>query len=246
MQPEANNVGVEKDACEACWSRIGIDGDRSCPKLFEAIHCRNCPVFSSAGQKLLEREATPDYLDEWTRRVAEVDATAAAETLSLLIFRIGDEWLAIDARCVIEVVEPHRIHGVPHRTDRLLLGLANIRGELQLCISLHELLGIDPSDGAVPRGAGCQPASTWMLGSASSAGPRERLLVAEQNQNRWAFPVDEVEGVQRIPTGAMKNLPHTVEKSPRFCSQAVFSHDDKRVGLLSEIRLFQALERTVR
>jgi chemotaxis-related protein WspD len=234
VQPEANNAGVEKDACEACWSRIGIDGDRSCPKLPEAIHCRNCPVFSSAGQQLLEREATPDYLDEWTRRVAEVDATAAAETLSLLIFRIGDEWLAIDARCVIEVVEPHQIHGVPHRTDRLLLGLANIRGELQLCISLYELLGIDPSDGAAPHG------------SASSAGPRQRLLVAEQNQNRWAFPVDEVEGVQRIPAVAMKNLPHTLEKSPRFCSQAVFSHDDKRVGLLSKTRLFQALERTVR
>ena len=234
MQPKANNGGVEKDACESCWSRIGVDGDRSCPKLPEAIHCRNCPVFASAGLLLLEREATPDYLDEWTRRLAEVDATAAAETLALLIFRIGNEWLAMDARCVIEVVEPHQIHGVPHRTDRLLLGLANIRGELQLCVSLHELLGIDPSDEAAPHG------------SASSARPRHRLLVAEQNQNRWAFPVDEVEGVQRIPSGEMKNLPHTLEKSPRFCSQAVFSHDDKRVGLLSETRLFQALERTIR
>jgi chemotaxis-related protein WspD len=234
MQTEADSAGVEKDAREACWSRIGVDGDRSCPKLPEAIHCRNCPVFSSAGQELLEREATPDYLAEWTRRLAEADNTVAAETLSLLIFRIGDEWLAIDARCVIEVVETHRIHVVPHRTDRLLLGLANIRGELQLCISLYELLGIDRGD------------ETSLRGSVSSARPRERLLVAEQNQNRWAFPVDEVEGVQHIPVGAMKNLPHTLEKSPRFCSQAVFSHDDKRVGLLSETRLFQALERTVR
>jgi chemotaxis-related protein WspD len=234
VQPQAYNVGAAKAASEACWNRTGVEGDRSCPKLPEAVHCRNCPDFSSAGQQLLEREATPDYLAEWTRRLAEADNTVAAETLSLLIFRIGDEWLAIDARCVIEVVETHRIHVVPHRTDRLLLGLANIRGELQLCISLHELLGVDPSDGAAPHG------------SASCAGPRQRLLVAEQNQNRWAFPVDEVEGVQCIPAGAMKNLPHTLEKSPRFCSQAVFSHDDKRVGLLSETRLFQALERTVR
>ena len=234
MQSKADSPGEGTDACEACWGHIGVDGDRSCPKLPAVIHCRNCPVFSSAGKQLLEKEVTPDYLHEWTRRLAEVDASVAVETLPLLLFRIGDEWLAIAARCVVEVVEPHRIHGVPHRTDRLLLGLANIRGELQLCVSLHELLEIVPSRGGTPPD------------SASCTGPRPRLLVVEQNQNRWAFPVDEVEGVQHIPAGAMKNLPHTLEKSPRFCSQAVFSHDGKRVGLLSETRLFLALERTVR
>jgi chemotaxis-related protein WspD len=234
VQPDANKLIAKNDTAEACWSRIGVDGDRSCPKLPEAGHCRNCPEFSSAGQELLEREATPDYVAGWTRRLAEVDTTAAAETHSLLIFRIGDEWLAIDARCVVEVAEPHRIHSVPHRTDRFLLGLANIRGELQLCVSLHELLGVDSSNGAAPHG------------SVSGTRPRQRLIVAEQDQMRWAFPVDEVEGVEHIPADAMTNLPHTVERSPRFCSQAVFSCNDKRVGLLSASRLFQALQRTVR
>jgi chemotaxis-related protein WspD len=236
VRSEVDNVAVEKVAYEACWSRIGADGDRSCPKLPEAIHCRNCSCFSSAGQQLLEREATPDYLAEWTRRLAEADDTEAVDSLPLLIFRIGDEWLAIDARCVIEVVETHRIHGISHRTDRLLLGMANIRGELQLCISLHELLGIEPSDGAAPH----------VPASCAGPQPQKRLLVAEHNQNRWAFPVDEIEGVQHIPANAMKNLPHTLEKSPRFRSQAVFSHCDRRIGLLSETRLFQALERTIR
>jgi chemotaxis-related protein WspD len=234
VQPEANNVGMEKTASEACWTRIGFEGDRSCPMLPEAGHCRNCPEFSVTGQQLLEREATPDYLAEWTSRMAEVDTATAAETRSLLIFRIGGEWLAIDARCVVEVVEPHRIHSVPHRTDRLLLGLANIRGELQLCVSLHELLGVDRSDATAPHS------------SASGSPSRERLIVVEHEQNRWAFPVDEVESVEHISADAMTNLPHTVERSPRFCSQAVFSYHDKRVGLLSESRLFQALQRTVR
>jgi chemotaxis-related protein WspD len=234
VQRDANRVIAENDTAEACWSRIGVDGDRSCPKLPEAVHCHNCSVFSSAGQQLLEREAPADYVDEWTRRLAEVDITAAAETRSLLIFRIGDEWLAIDARCVVEVVAPHRIHGIPHRSDRFLLGLANIRGELQLCVSLHEVLGVDPSDGAAPHG------------SVSGTRPRERLIVTEQDQMRWAFPVDEVGGVEHVPADAMTNLPHTVERSARFCSQAVFSYNDKRVGLLSESRLFQALQRTVR
>ena len=74
----------------------------------------------------------------------------------------------------------------------------------------------------------------------------QRLLVAEQDQNRWVFPVDEVEGVHRIPVTALESLPQTVEKSPRYYSQALFSHDNRRVGVLSLTRLFQALERTVR
>jgi chemotaxis-related protein WspD len=234
VQPDVNRVIAEDDTAEACWSRIGVDGDRSCPKLSESVHCHNCSAFSSAGQQLLEREAPAGYVEGWTRRLAEADITAAAEKRPLLIFRIGDEWLAIDARCVVEVVEPHRIHGIPHRTDRFLLGLANIRGELQLCVSLHELLGVDSSGRAAPHA------------SAFGARPRERLIVTEQDPMRWAFPVDEVEGVEHVPADAMTNLPHTVERSPRFCSQAVFSYHDKRVGLLSESRLFQALQRTVR
>ena len=234
MQPAVKEILGDSTAFDACWSRIGVQGDHSCPRLPQAVHCRNCPVFAAAGQRLFEREAPSGYLAEWTSQVAEVEAATATETRSLLVFRVAAEWLALNVHSVIEVVEPRRIHRIPHRTDRLLLGLVNIRGELQLCISLHELLGIELAEGGSPS----EPVS--------AAWSKERLLVAEHDQNRWVFPVDGVEGVYRVPVDAMTNLPHTVEKSPRFYSQAVFSHDDKRVGLLSEARLFQALEKTVR
>lgn len=234
MPSDAYGLSAGMSVTDACWNRIGVEGDRSCPRLPQAVHCRNCPIFSTAGGQLFEREAPPEYLDECTRQLAEVDETAAAETLSLLVFRIGPEWLALDARTVVEVVAPHPIHSVPHRTDRLLLGLANIRGELQLCISLREVLGIDSPEVDATPAAG------------PSADATQRLIVAEQDQNRWVFPVDEVEGVHRVLANIMENLPHTVERSPRFYCRAIFSRDDKRVGLLSETRLFQALERTVR
>jgi chemotaxis-related protein WspD len=99
---------------------------------------------------------------------------------------------------------------------------------------LRELLGIE------------SPQAEAAAESASSAGAKQRFIVAEQDQNRWVFPVDEVEGVHRVPADAMNNLPHTVEKSPRYYSQAIFSHDNKNVGVLSGTRLSQALERTVR
>lgn len=230
MHTDRDQIAEAVGIANACWRRIGVEGDRSCPRLAAAVHCRNCPVFSTAGAQLFDRAAPPEYLDESTRMLAESEEAAATETCSLLLFRIGPEWLALEARRVVEVVEPRAIHSVPHRTDRLLLGLANIRGELHLCMSLHELLGID-----VPA-----------ADTTSSADLRQRLLVTEHGQEHWVFPVDEVEGVHRIPTAAMEDLPHTVQRSPRYYSEAIFSHGSKRVGRLSVARLFQALERTFR
>ena len=220
---------------DACWSRIGVQGDGSCPTLTQAVHCRNCQVFAAAGQVLFDRDSPPDYVAHWTRQLAEAPASSAAATLPLLVFRIAGEWLAMDACSLVEIVEPRRIHRVPHRTDRHFLGLANIRGELQLCVSLREVLGIgEPGEGGV---AGNVP-------DARSGSP-PRLLVAHRDRTRWVFPVDEVEGVHRIPETSLEDLPHTVAKSARFYCRAVFSHCGKRVGLLAETRLFDALERII-
>jgi chemotaxis-related protein WspD len=216
-----------------CWNVIGVAGDRSCPKLAEAIHCRNCPVFSAAGQQLFQREAPPDYLTERTRQLAEAEEAVSADMRSLLVFRIGPEWLAISARAIVEVVEPRQIHRVPHRTDRLLQGLVNIRGELHLCVSLRELLGIDSNEGNESR-------------DAASSKTRPRLVVVILGPDTWAFPVDEVEGVHRVAEAAMEDLPYTVQKSPRYYSNAIFSHNSLRIGLLSKSRLSQALERIAR
>ena len=246
MQSEVNKPRQENSAYDACWRRIGVQGDNSCPRLTEAVHCRNCPVFSAASQQLFEREAPPEYLEDWTQRIAESDTTTASEELSVVVFRIGAEWLGFDTHSVVEVVEPRPIHRVPHRTDRLLLGLANIRGELLLCVSLRELLGIEedsPHPNPLPKGEG-----TLGIGSKSisSAVAKARLLVVEQEQTRWVFPVDQVDGVYRTSAQAFEDLPHTVERSVKFYSRAIFSHRSRKVGMLSQERVFQALEKTIR
>jgi chemotaxis-related protein WspD len=234
MQFPVNKLPQENSAYDACWRRIGVQGDSSCPRLTQAVHCRNCPVFSAASQQLFQREAPSQYLEEWTQRIAEVGATTASEELSVILFRIGAEWLAFDTHAVVEVVELRPIHRVPHSTDKFLLGLANIRGELLLCVSLRELLGIEetreePHDKSI-----------------SSPVAKERLLVVEQEQTRWVFPVDEVDGVYRVQAQTFEDLPHTVERSIKFYSRAIFAHRNRKVGMLSQERIFQALEKTIR
>ena len=34
------------------------------------------------------------------------------------------------------------VHRVPHRSNSVLTGLVNLQGQVQLCISLHGLLGV--------------------------------------------------------------------------------------------------------
>jgi chemotaxis-related protein WspD len=141
---------------------------------------------------------------------------------------------------VVEVVEQRPIHRIPHRTNQLLLGLANIRGELDLCVSLSALLGIEVGGkGDSPHDHGEQKGTVPFSAPAASQG---RLLVTEHAADRWVFPVDQVEGVRRVPANVLENLPQTVQKSPRYYSQALFRDADRHIGVLSADRLYRALE----
>src|SRR5882724_2541617 len=139
---EVLTPGADVDL-RTCWSEIGVQGDGSCPKLQEFIHCRNCPVYSNAGVQLLNRPLPPDYRQEWTEHFARKKKTAAPARISAVLFRIESEWLALPTPAFQEVAERRLIHSLPHRRSGLVLGLANIRGELLICVSLSRLLGLE-------------------------------------------------------------------------------------------------------
>src|SRR5262249_47250193 len=116
------------DAARDCWNSIGVRGDRSCPELMEFVHCQNCPVFAAAGRRFLDAPSPDGYLDEWTDRLAEHADELSCDLLSVLVFRLADEWLALPIQTLVEVTPPRPVHRVPYRTG-LLAGLVNIRGE---------------------------------------------------------------------------------------------------------------------
>jgi chemotaxis-related protein WspD len=162
---------------EHCWSTIGIEGDHSCPELAAVIHCRNCSVFTRAARQVLERPAPDDYLAQWAARLALPEEEEQGETRSLVVFVLAGRHFALPTATFVEAVEPRPVHAVPHRRGGVLAGLANIRGELQLCVSLPALLALPPAD-AVPA--------------------RPRLAVIEHAEARWAFAVDDLLGVRRV------------------------------------------------
>lgn len=212
-----------------CWNRIGVSGDRSCPELEAQIHCRNCPVFSAAARGFFDRPAPAGYLADWTRLLAEPEAPVESDDVSLLLFRLSGEWLALSTRVVAEVTAQRPVHRIPHRSDRVLTGLVNLRGQLQLCVSMDGLLGVEP-----------RAESSREAGAGGDAAP-PRLVVIRKDSTTWAFPADEVPGVHRLPRGGLRNVPATLANPATSFSQAVFSWRGRSVGYLDDQRIFSAL-----
>ena len=210
---------------EPCWHRIGVWGDRSCPELRTVTHCQNCPVFSNAGRRFLDSTPPQDYAEEWAARLAEPEAEAATGLLGVLVFRIGDEWLALPVGVLAEVTHDRKPHRIPHRGG-LLAGLVNIRGELHLCVRLDLLMGIDPPAEPIPN--------------------HPRIIAIRRETEGWVFSADEVDQVRRLPVADLIPAPPTLARSSSRITRGVFHRDGRAIGLLDEDRLFATLRERVR
>jgi chemotaxis-related protein WspD len=232
-----NSTDSPETAAQNCWRNVGVWGDRTCPELKTAIHCRNCPTYSAAGRALLEREAPLGYLDEWANLlVNENDVRAnhritASDRLSVGIFRLGAEWLALSADLFKEVTQVQTIHTLPHRSNSILLGLVNIRGEILMCVSLRQLLGIEASSTEI----------TYEQGQAVY----NRMVVVEKEGNPWVFGVDEIHGIHPIQREQIQEIPTTVAKRAETYTKGIIYWQDRRVGYLDDELLFYTLNRRV-
>ncbi len=204
-----------------CWNRIGIAGDRSCPELEPYIHCRNCPVYAHAAKGFFDRPAPDGYLDDWARLLTAPNEPAVNNDVSLLIFRLCSDWYALRTTVIVEVTEPRPVHRIPHRSNETLVGMVNLRGQLQLQVSLHGLLGVDPQGEA--------------------KGNKPRLVVIKRDGQTWVFQADEVRGVHRYPQGRLTSVPSTLANPANSFSQAVITWREQTVGFLDDQRVVAAL-----
>ena len=219
---------AKTNGTRACWNEIGVYGEKSCAELKSFVHCRNCPVYSAAGVKLLERDLPVQYRQERTVHYAVQKPYREASRSSVVVFRLAAEWLALPTWLLQEVAEHRSIHSVPHRRKGAVLGLANIRGELLLCLSLTHLLGLKEN------GAHDQVRNGYY-----------RLLVLNWQHISAAFPVQEVVGPQRIHPDTLKAPPATLVHARLNFVRSVFYWENRAVGLLDPERLLSVLNRNL-
>lgn len=209
-----------------CWRTIGVRGDRSCPELAQYIHCRNCPVYGMAAEHFFDRAPPAGYADQWTAQLAEASPAKAEARHSALLFRIGDENLALPATAISEICDPRPVRRIAHRSDRILLGLVAIRGRVQLCVSLRGLLGIAVKPVAESRG-------------------RPRFVVISSGADVWVFDVDEVHGVQPFSAETVRDLPSTLSEGVARHARGILSFQGKDIGYLSEQLVLESLRKAV-
>ena len=230
MSEHPGPSGPAAAALDDCWNRIGVRGDGTCRELTQYVHCRNCPVYAAGAAALLDAEAPAGYIADRTAYFAAPALVAAEETRSVAIFRVGSEWLALPAAVVIEVANLLPVHSLPHRSSGVVLGLASVRGELLVCVSLAQVVGSEPlaMPGGDPRGR---------------AYPR--LLVIRREGVRVVCPVDEVHGMHRFHTRELTAVPTTVAKATVTYSTALLPWQGHSVGLLDDQLLFYTLKRSL-
>jgi chemotaxis-related protein WspD len=216
-----------------CWNKIGVwanSQQRTCPRLSEVVHCANCEIFSLAGKTLLEGEAPAGYLDEWAKQLAAAKVSKNYDSNSVILFRLGDEWLGIETGLLDEVVSIRAIHTIPHRKNSVLKGLTNIRGELQLCISIGRLMNITRGE---------------ISGTNVVKGIYERMVVMSFSGVRFVFPVSEVRGVYRFSENALQEAPATAMNCSIHYLKGMLDIEGRHVGIIDHKLLFPALERAI-
>lgn len=212
-----------------CWNRIGVRGDGSCRELERHSHCRNCPVFARAAAVLLDGEQPAAYRQEWTRHLVGQRERAQGESLSIVVFRVGEEWLALPTAALSEIVAPRPVHPMARQRSAIMRGVVNVRGELVLCVSLASLLGIAEEAKATRK-------------QLTTYG---RMLVIQGEGGRFVFAAREVHGIVRTPAEGLNPVPATLAGAASAYTRAVVPWENRTVGLLDEQLLFYALNRSL-
>ena len=212
-----------------CWQAIGVFGDNSCPDLKCQLHCRHCPEFANASRAVLAGPLPDCYREERTELFSRHEALPEVAANCVLLFRIGREWLALSAEILQEVGEKRPIHSLPHRRSGVVLGLANVRGEILICASLAALMD---SHAALP------PQALRLQ--------YHRLLVVDWHGLRLGLPVDEVPGIHRMHPQELKPPPMTLRQAAQSYTQGVFYWKETPVGLLNADTVFATLSQCLK
>ena len=146
---------------------------------------------------LLDRPLSPEELAANTALVSAPAAERAGGTRGLLVFALGAERLGLDAAHAHRVVPISAVRRVPHRTNAVFAGIANIGGELTPVARAGQALGVAVTEQA------------------------SRFIVIGPPNARWAFAVDSVEGLRRFDPSRTLPPPATVRHAADGCTEAL-------------------------
>jgi len=206
-----NNLTVDD-----CWNTMGVwrTGTTVCPKLEEVIHCRNCTSYINSGLQLLNRHYPDGYCNENTETYKQEIEASDSDSESLIIFRIANDWYAMPTGIFVEIDTYKAAHNIPHNQNNFIEGLVNIRGELELCISLSALLEINN----LPE----------------SEEAKSRLIIIKLDSGKYAIKTEQILGVNKIRSDTINQPPASITHTSERMITGIFEYDGKHIGIIDD------------
>lgn len=184
------------------------------------------------ADRLLSRTADQGYLTEWTSLLAKpVEVPEGISEYPAVIFRLGSEWFGLSAFVFSEVTDLRKVHEIPHRRSKFLMGVVNLNGQLRMCVDLQGILEVPDRKAVIKKPE---------LGATYS-----RMIAIFKDLDFWLFPVDEVFGIHHLKLDQLENVPVTVSKSTSNFLKGVFNWHDNYVGLIDDELLLSNLKRSI-
>lgn len=172
------------------------------------------------------RDNDSSATDEQTlqRRAASLalatEDNEVSEGQSLLLFRIADEWYAVEAGDVREIFQDYKVMPVPC-VPEFILGVVNVRGEI---LSVTD------------------PAQMMRLGSIGDEGRVGSPAVVIANDSvATALVVDEIGDIVEVAKGAVEPPVSIIDRAQaEFVAGSVFVNG-RMVGLLNVARVLEPI-----
>jgi chemotaxis-related protein WspD len=178
---------------------------------------------------LPQRPLDDETLDLATEHYARPREDEEKFTGSVLVFRVGSEWLALPTALFDRVTHLQAVHALPHRRAGMSAGLVTVGGDLVVHLSLAALLGID-AEGVVPTVAGVRQRE--VVG---------RLIVLANERGRLATTVDDVWGVYHYRETQLRPVPSTLARALVSYTTSMLDVEGRAVGCLDGARVMAAL-----
>ncbi len=212
-----------------CWNSIGVWGhsEERCERLNEVVHCHNCDVFSQAGRSIFDRRPPSGYIPRWSKSISLPQNSRDEKNIGVIIFRIEREWFAFPANIFHEITEDKSVHSVPRNEEVEIAGIVNISGEVKICYSLANLLGIKQGGD-----------------ENNNNGSRvyRRLIIIIIDGDYYVFQVSEVVGLYRYKVGELLPVPTTLEKNQADYLSGLFKYEKHHIALLNPDNIRNALQ----
>ena len=149
---------------------------------------------------------------KWMAEIDQRTGLAGANKMELLMFQLGTEELyGINVFKIREVMKLPPITKIPD-SDSRILGLVNLRGENIALVDLKQAIGLGP---LTPEGA--------------------KLIIAEYNDNKQGFLVQEVDRIIRMSWEKIQIPPPMVQSSRQGAVTAVTKLEDGRMVLILDV-----------